>query len=87
MKRSTLVNAIYNVLKSANHGLSPKEIFELIVETQSFHFKAKSPLNIIQSTIRKSCVGVSLKKSKDKKLFRLTGDGKYTINPSQRFPE
>jgi hypothetical protein len=79
MEKVTIKSAIINVLSVANKPLSPKEIYDEITEQKLFHFKAKNPVGIVNSELRKSCVGIDLKKSKPIKEFELRTDGKFVL--------
>lgn len=70
----TIKQAIIEALKIRNQPSSPKEIFDVIVTQNLYHFKAKNPTSLVSSEIRSYCEGVSLKTSKSPKLFRQTGD-------------
>lgn len=79
MKKITIEQAIIQVLQKEIKPLDAKEIFEKINNQNLYEFKSKTPINIIQSALRKSCEGVRIKKSKEKKLFKMIETGKYSI--------
>jgi hypothetical protein len=52
-KRTTILDATVAVLKAANAPRSAAEIHELIAKQKLFDFKAKDPVGIVRSAIRK----------------------------------
>lgn len=78
MEKNTLNNAIKKVL-SANESLRPKEIYEKIIEQKLFQFESNNPIGIVNSEVRKSCVGINLKKSKPSREFELEAGNKYRL--------
>ena len=79
MSERTIEDAIVQVLKRNHTGLTPKEIYTKIVEQKLYEFHAKEPVSVVDHAIRKSCVGVDIEVSKEEKLFKEAGDGKYKL--------
>lgn len=79
MEKDTIEQAIIQVLKRNPNGLTPKEITAKITEQKLYVFHAKEPESVVDHTIRKSCVGVNIEISKDEKIFKEAGDGKYKL--------
>lgn len=52
-KRTTILDATVAVLKAANAPRSAVEIHESITKQKLFEFKAKDPVGIVRSAIRK----------------------------------
>lgn len=52
-KRTTILDATVAVLQSAKAPRSAAEIHELIEQQKLFQFKAKDPVSIVRSAIRK----------------------------------
>ncbi|HRI66094.1 MAG TPA: hypothetical protein PK156_17725 [Polyangium sp.] len=52
-KRTTILDATVTVLRSANAPRSAAEIHESIAKQKLFEFKAKDPVGIVRSAIRK----------------------------------
>lgn len=74
----TIRQAIIEVLKKSSTPLTPKEIYDQILQENLYHFKAKEPINIIKSEIRAYCEGIQNKTSKPEKFFKEV-NGKYTL--------
>ena len=79
MKTKTIIEAVTEVLKKNNSGLSAWEITDAIIEQKLYSFNSTNPTSIVNSTIRKSCVGIDLKLSKKEKVFKLNAEGKYKL--------
>jgi len=79
MEKVTIKGAMTKVLLLSNKPLSPKEIYDKIIEQKLFQFKTENPVGIINSELRKSCVGIDLKKSRSIKEFELSEDGRYSL--------
>lgn len=79
MKPKSIKEAIIEVLKVDPNPLTPSEIYKNILSKNLFSFNSKTPINIVQATLRKNCEGISIKKSADKKVFKIVGNGKYSL--------
>lgn len=77
MNKLTIVNAVKKVLHSYPNGLTAEEIYNHIREQKLYDFKAKTPYNVLLSTIRRQCYGIDFPTSYPIKLF------KYTVNDSK----
>jgi len=78
MSNKTIREAVIEVLRRANKPLSPKEVYEEIVNSDLYTFNAKSPESLVSGELRRHCEGIDLKTSKPEKLFKLI-NGKYTL--------
>lgn len=67
----TITEAITNVLKRNQQGLSSKEIYEIIVCESLYHFKAQNPQNIVNIEIRRRCQDLDFPTAYKKKLFTI----------------
>lgn len=79
MKQHTIEDAVVQVLKRNSNGLTPKEIYDKIVEQNLYKFHAEEPVSVVDHTIRKSCMGVNIDVSKEEKLFIQSSEGKYKL--------
>lgn len=79
MDKKTIKEAIVQVLKKGNTSLSAKEITDRIIEQKLYQFNTNNPQSIVNSTLRKSCMGIELKLSRKEKPFKLSSDGKYKL--------
>jgi hypothetical protein len=79
MKKHTICSAAIESLNKASRPLSINELFESINSNNLYQFKAKNPISILKSTMRKHTEGVVTKESKGISHFRLNSDGKYQL--------
>jgi restriction system protein len=79
MQKGTIRSAIIKILSESNKSLSPMEVYNKIMEQKLFEFKAKNPVAIVNSVIRKNCLGVNLKKSNSEKQFEMKENGRYIL--------
>jgi len=79
MKNKTIKEAIVDILKLENVPLSSSEIYKKIVDKKLYEFKAKNPIAIVNSELRKNCYGVNLKKSNSDKIFERIENGKFML--------
>jgi hypothetical protein len=79
MNARTITQAIVEVLRRKTEAQTPTEIYNDIIRGELYSFNSKTPIGIINSEIRKSCVGIELKKSKSDKLFEPRPGGKYSL--------
>lgn len=79
MEKATIKDSIIEVLSNNKNGLSPKEIYNKIVEQELFAFNSKNPVGIVNSELRKSCHDIDLKKSRIQKIFRQVSPGIYSM--------
>ena len=79
MKQNTIEEAIVQVLKRTSNGLTPKEIYDKIIEQKLYSFHTEEAVGVVDHTIRKSCVGVNIEVSKEEKLFKQASEGKYKL--------
>ena len=67
----TITDAIKEVLKSQNSGLTAEEIYNLIVKSNLYQFGAQSPVNVVNIQIRRHCLGIDFPTASNKKLFKI----------------
>lgn len=69
----TIVEAIKTVLYQVPDGLTSKEIYDEIVKQNLYSFGAKNPLGVVNSQIRRRCVGLDFPTAYPVKVFRIAG--------------
>jgi len=69
----TIVEAIKHVLSNTPDGLTAKEIYDQIVDNNLYTFGAKNPLGVVNSQIRRRCVGLDFPTAYPVKVFRIVG--------------
>ena len=73
----TIIEAIKEVLKTNPTGLTAYQIYEEIVRRNLYSFKAKIPDHVVNTDLRRRCVGLDFPTSHPIKLFKIVGyDGK-----------
>ncbi|MGF2253482.1 restriction endonuclease [Yersinia ruckeri] len=65
----TIIEAIVNVLKEYGGPLSPKDIYDFIINKKYYSFGAKDPLAVVRGEIRKHCYGVDFPSASPRKIF------------------
>lgn len=69
----TIVEAIRTVLQQAPDGLTAKEIYDEIIRNNLYSFGAKNPLGVVNSQIRRRCVGLDFPTAYPVKAFIIAG--------------
>lgn len=69
----TIVEAIKFVLSDVPEGLTAKEIYDEIIKKNLYSFGAKNPLGVVNSQIRRRCVGLDFPTAYPVKVFRIVG--------------
>lgn len=78
-KSSTICQAAIMVLTEAQKPLFPQEIYIAILGNALYDFKAKNPLGVLKSELRKHSVGVNVPLQGQLKYFQLLDDGSFWI--------
>ena len=73
----TITDAIKIVMLEVNRPITAREAYEGIVERGLYDFKAQNPPSVVQSQIRKHCLGVQAPAGSQMKYFKEVGDRKY----------
>ena len=69
----TIVEAIIHVLNDNSSGLTVKEIYSKIIESNLYSFGARDPIGVVNSQIRRSCLGIDFPSARPTKLFKVVG--------------
>jgi hypothetical protein len=86
--KTTIVQAITEVMVKCDRPMSPEEIYESILKDNLYVFGAVDPLHVVKGQIRKHCKGLEPKNSYSKtKYFFITDDGTYFYLPEPEFIE
>ena len=72
-KIMTIVEAIIHVLNDNSSGLTVKEIYSKIIESNLYSFGARDPIGVVNSQIRRSCLGIDFPSARPTKLFKVVG--------------
>ena len=57
MNKKSIHQVAADVIAKAGTPLSAQQIYETIIRDGSYEFKAKDPVSILRSQLRKHCVG------------------------------
>lgn len=77
MKKFTLKDTIFKILKSTNKPLSIKEIYLQIVENQLYNFKSENPEHIVRTLLRRHSDNIKFPSAKKTKYFTFLSDGTF----------
>lgn len=69
----TIVEAIKAVLQQEPEGMTAKEIYDGIIEKGLYTFGAKNPVGVVNSQIRRRCIGLDFPTAYPVKVFRIAG--------------
>lgn len=67
----TIVDAVKTVLSSVTTGMTSKEIYQEIIERELYSFPAKKPDAVVNSTIRRHCLGLDFPTANAIKHFKI----------------
>lgn len=70
----TIAEAIKSVLSNYPDGLTSNEIYHKIIEKNLYSFGAKNPLGVVNSQIRRRCVGLDFPTAYHVKMFCIVGE-------------
>ena len=78
MSRSQPIHkAISLVLKEAGEPLSASAIFERIQDRNLYDFKAKDPVHVVHSTLRRHCINLDFPSARRDKYFQVVEKDRY----------
>lgn len=86
MKKHTICTAAIDTLKTNGKAMRANEIYDFIIKNHLYQFKAKEPLSILKSELRKHSEGIELAGKSGNKYFVFQKDKTYSLkdNPSQK---
>lgn len=80
----TIIEAIKKVMTQENKPLTDREIYKSIMKNKLYSFKAKDPMHIVKTSIRRHCVGLDFPTAKKVKYFKIVenkrGSSKYSLS-------
>lgn len=77
--KKTIRQAVVEAFKIKTKPMTPKEVYQTIIEHNLYTFNAKSPQSLVTSELRKHCDGLNLKTSRPEKFFTFMNDGTYYL--------
>ena len=69
----TILECIKEVLAENGQGLTSKDIHTIIVERNLYSFGAEHPVSVVNSYIRRRCLGLDFPTSYPDKIFEIVG--------------
>jgi restriction system protein len=78
----TIVEAISEVLKTAEKPVTPQEVHDAIVTRGLYQFKAADPVHVVKQQLRRHANGLVFPSASATKYFALTQDGTYRLLPA-----
>jgi len=79
MKKQTICTAAIEALRKNGKSMTASAIHDSIVQNDLYQFKAKDPLSILKSELRKHTEGVTLPVKKGISYFKIQEDGTYWL--------
>ncbi|MBE9225605.1 restriction endonuclease [Phormidium sp. LEGE 05292] len=76
----TIIEAIKIVLQESKEPLNYKQIYKKIIEKNLYDVKAQNPEGVVNSQIRRHCLGLNFPSANPVKHFRVVDENKYLIN-------
>lgn len=75
--RLTITQAILKVMRQAGRPLAIPDIYNGIIASNLYEFKADDPVHIVRNEVRRHSVGLDYPSASPTKLFRITEQGFY----------
>lgn len=79
MKKKTIVEAIQQVMKAEGKPMTVREIYNQTIQQGLYDFKAKDPVHVVGSQIRRHLVGKDADSYSRCKLFEAVGKNQYQL--------
>lgn len=74
--------AIGEVLRAAGRSMTADEIYSEIIRQALYEFRARKPLDVVKTQLRRHCKDVDFPTAHRRKYFGLDSDGRYTVLPA-----
>lgn len=79
MNKITIIDAIKIVLLESDRPMSVYDIYNSIIDSNLYIFKANNPIHIVNNQLRRHCKELNFMSASKNKHFSITKDGKYTL--------
>lgn len=79
MRNNTIVGAIKMVLQASKTSMTPRAIFEEIIQNDYYTFGAQNPFGVMRSELRTHSEGIDFPTASSRKYFRYLPDGTFTL--------
>ncbi len=80
-KPTTIPQVIAQVLRANKEPMTPREVYDAIVDANLYAFKAQDPLSIVKAQLRRHCEGLNFPSARAVKFFAMAENGKYRLLP------
>ncbi len=77
--KDTIKGAVIKAMKLSTSPMTSREVYNKIISHSLYKFNAKNPEAIVSSVLRQHTSNLTLKTSRDEKLFVLDANGKYRL--------
>ncbi|MEI2611837.1 MAG: restriction endonuclease [Candidatus Promineifilaceae bacterium] len=87
MKKRTIIEAIKEVMLAENHPMSVTEVYEGIVQSKLYEFKADQPVQIVRAQLRRHTKDLDFPSASSTKHFAIVQNGKFYLLGKPTTPE
>ena len=78
-KARPIHRAIADVLREAKQPIAANEIYERIQQSAGYDFHAKDPVQVVQTQLRRHCVGMDFPSARRTKYFQRVDGNRYVL--------
>jgi len=78
----TIVEAIEEVMKSEGRPMTSAEVYDAIISSSLYQFKADKPVHVVHTQIRRHCQGLDFSSASPHKRFQIVEGGKFFLLPT-----
>lgn len=87
MKKQTIIEAIKAVMVAEGHPLSVAEVYEAIIQSGLYEFKADQPVQIVRAQLRRHTAGLDFPSASTTKHFIQLPNGRFYLLDKPTFQE
>ena len=77
MNKKPIHSVVSEVLARSGKAMSAREIYERIQDERLYEFKARDPVSVVRTQLRRHCINVKVPTRA--KYFRMTDDGLFAL--------
>ena len=75
----TIVEAIEEVMKAEGRPMTSSEIYDAIISSHLYQFKADKPVHVVHTQLRRHCQGLDFSSASPNKRFQLVEGGRFQL--------
>ncbi|MBP7997816.1 MAG: restriction endonuclease [Chloroflexi bacterium] len=79
MKKRTIIEAIKEVMLAENRPMSVTEVYEVIIQSKLYEFKADQPMQIVRAQLRRHTKDLDFPSASSTKHFIVVQNGKFDL--------